>query len=179
VTATNPSGWNGVGNDNASSLVVQQDPAPEQLANFTPVSPPAESRTSYPNGCWRVWDGFSTYSTYNRRAWTHTLATNFCKRNGTIRSVGSREITVDIPPFPWPSNLLTYWKYSQTFWLPGEAGGSSTVLKVQGIFELCVFKYACPYKYDAWIRIELYGDGRAICSNSWDQTQRHCARRSL
>jgi hypothetical protein len=141
------------------------------------VSPPAESRTSYPNRCWNVWDGFSTYSQYGRRAFTYKLSTNFCKVNRKITFVGSREITVDIPPFPFPLNLINQWRYSQSFFQEGEAGVSSTILKVQGVFDLCVFRYGCALAYTEWIKIELYGDGRAICTNSENQTPRNCARK--
>ena len=177
VTAANASGWSGVGDNNASSLVVQQEQAPEQLVQSTLVSPPAESRTSYPNRCWNVWDGFSTYSQYGRRAFTYKLSTNFCKVNRKITFVGSREITVDIPPFPFPLNLINQWRYSQSFFQEGEAGVSSTILKVQGVFDLCVFRYGCALAYTEWIKIELYGDGRAICTNSENQTPRNCARK--
>jgi hypothetical protein len=180
VTAPDASGWGAVGDNSASSMIVQAEQnEPEPLTSYSSVDPSEPFRKTYGNGCWRVSDGFSNYSQYGRRALTYKLSTSFCKSSGRVSFVGSREIIVDLPPFPFPLNLINAWRYNESFFLPGESGGSSTILKVQGIFDFCIFKYGCPLSYIKWIKIELYGDGQAICSNSEDQRRRNCARQSL
>ena len=179
VTSADSAGWVDVGRG-ASSLIVQ---APEVLADAsTSGASSATASQSFAaaagSGCWRVSDSLSRYSVNRRRAFTYTLATDFCTNGKTITRLENRDIVVDIPPFPFPLNLVNSWRYAQSVYLPGEKGARSTTLKVQGEFSFCLFHYGCPLSYNQWIKIELSGDGSATCTNSSYQLPHNCTRSS-
>ena len=184
-SSADASGWSQVGRGNASSLIVQ---VPETLAGYSVdgVTPSAAGETRGPagptsstaSGCWHVWHRFTSVTHYKKTGFTYGLETRFCTKGGKITKLYGTSITANVGTFFWPFNGVNSWRYDHSFFIPGEAGATSTRLKVQGVVKFCIFNYGCLTSHTHWIVIDLRGDGSAMCSDNWVTRAWACKRAS-
>jgi hypothetical protein len=164
-TAADPWGWASVGNDAVSSLVVQSaepDWTSYYYANQETEAQPQNLTEVAASGCAKVGGGVTHRNIY-RRLWRFALLTRFCWNGSTITALWEREVAVNIDAIPFPFSLIQGWRYTPVAFQPGEAGYSSTVLRADGRFDFCSFKYGCITTQQPWVRIELYANGLAYC----------------
>lgn len=168
-TTQHPWGWADIGNDNVSSLVVQ--PSEPEWSYYW-----GDSETTEPDdanalvavaasGCAKVGAAVAHRNLY-RRLWRFALLTRFCWNGSSVNAVWEREVAVDIDPVAFPLSLIQGWRYTPVAFERGEAGYSSTVLRADGRFDYCGFRYGCITTQQPWVRIELYANGRAVCMTS-------------
>jgi hypothetical protein len=177
-TSASPWNWSNVGNDSVSSLVVQTSaPDPNHYEGDELTEPSGIGSSIAPTGCARVGDAvrFKTRDR-TRTLWSYALRASFCWNGMTITSLWGRDVVVDIPPLPFPFNLISSWTYTHGSFLEGEAGHPSTTLRVTGKFEYCSFHYGCANARHPWIAMELRGSGSAMCTSSVARTPRACFR---
>ena len=176
-TASDFSGWGSVGNDRVSSLVVQPDDPTS--AYYDGAGATDVTGTSFElangNGCAGVADSVK-WSNPIRTQWTYTVRLRFCWKANKITSVYSREIAANIASIPFPFNLIQEWQYTPISEQDGEPGYSSTIMRVQGQFQFCTFKIGCMLTQQPWIRIEVFGSGRATCATLYRQDAHPCVR---
>jgi Peptidase inhibitor family I36 len=177
-TADNPWGWTGVGNDSASSMVVQSD-MPSRTYSEGEAQSDQIAGASYQytsaGSCSGVGDSIK-YANAVRTHWTYTLKARFCWTGRIISSLYSREVIADIKRIPFPLDLIQTWTYTAIDFQPGESGYASTVIRVAAKFEFCTLRYGCLNTRQPWLRIELFGDGRATCTTSVVTSAHPCAR---
>ena len=167
VTAADPWGWANVGNDTVSSLVVQSsepDSAYYSGADETEELPQDLTEVAA-SGCAKVGAAVTHRNVY-RRLWRFALLTRFCWNGATITALWEQEVAVNIDAIPFPLSLIQGWRYSPVAFDQGEAGYSSTVLRADGRFDFCGFRYGCITTRQPWVRIELNRNGLAYCSTS-------------
>ena len=178
-TAGDPWGWASVGNDAVSSLVVQAsepDWSSYFYGNDETAEPTAWDLTQMPaSGCSRVGASVARRGLRGRQ-WEFGLITSYCWNGSSISSIWSREVVALIDPIPFPFNLIQGWRYSPVGFQPGEPGYPSSVLRADGRFEFCGFKYGCVASYQPWVRIELRANGAALCSTSFRTSPFACKR---
>jgi hypothetical protein len=178
ATSADPWGWANVGNDTVSSLVVQPS---EPDWSYYDGSDETQEPTGYAStlvatsGCARVGASVARRGARGRQ-WEYGLVTSFCWNGSVVSSIYSREVVAVIDPIPFPLNLIQGWHYSPVNDQPGEPGYASAVLRADGRFEFCGFKYGCITSYQPWIRIELRGNGTAYCSTSTHNSLYACKR---
>jgi hypothetical protein len=177
VTSGDPSGWSDVGNDSASSLVVQPT-APD--SNYDQGS--QVQTETFPdrfllvsNGCARAGDGLGWKSLVRSREWTLALRVSFCWNEKKITKLWAREVVATTNRLPFPLYYVQAWESSFNL-QAGEEGYASTVVRVDATFKLCAFKYGCLAPHQPWIRIALSRGGAAICTTSQEPTAHNCAR---
>jgi hypothetical protein len=178
-TAADAWGWASVGNDTVSSLVVQSaepDWNSYFYGNDETAEPTAWDLTQMPaSGCSRVGASVARRGLRGRQ-WEFGLVTRYCWNGSTISSIWSREVVAVIDPIPFPFNLIQGWRYSPVSFQPGEPGYPSAVLRADGRFDFCGFRYGCVAGYQPWVRIELRANGAAFCSTSFRTSPFACKR---
>lgn len=169
-TSAEPWGWTGVGNDSVSSLVVQfsQLDSTYYKGNSETLAPEqtgVSSTAPAASGCAKVGAGVTHRNVY-RRLWRFALLTRFCWNGLTVTSIWEREVVVEIDPIPFPFRLIQGWRYTPLAFQQGEPGHASTVVRADGRFDFCGFRYGCVTTEEPWVRIELYRTGKALCMTS-------------
>ena len=177
-TSDNPWGWTGLSNDDVSSIVVQSDQPSTVYSDGVPAAETiADAVYEYTTGgsCSGVGDAIK-YANSIRTHWLYAVKVRFCWGGGNVTSVYSREVIADIKPIPFPVFFVQNWTYSAVDFQPGEAGMPSTVVRAAGKFEFCTLRFGCLNTRQPWIRIELFGEGRASCTTSVNASPHPCAR---
>jgi hypothetical protein len=188
-TDPSPWGWNGIGNDNVSSIAVAKAAEADYYdgsdatddSAFVPSSTKTASTktasTEAASSCARVGDAVVRNSTISgRRQWRYGLAVSFCWSGGTITKVENREIIAEVRTAPFPFNVAQGWRYSPNDFQPGENSGTQVILRATGTFDFCTFKYGCILTRQPWVRIDLRGSGDAYCTSSARTSSHACQR---
>lgn len=177
VTAGDPSGWGGIGNDSVSSLVVQTTAPDSTYSQGSQVQ-----TETYPErfllvstGCARAGDGLGWKSLVRSREWTLALRVSFCWNGSKITKVWAREVVATTNRLPFPLYYVQAWESSFNL-QAGEEGYASTVVRVDASFKLCAFRYGCLAPHQPWIRVALSRGGSAICTTSQEPMAHNCAR---
>jgi hypothetical protein len=176
-TSSSPWGWSSVGNDSVSSLVVQSSgPDPTWYEGDELGAPEGIGSSPAASGCARVGDSVKFRTSSGRIAWVYALRVSFCWDGAAITSIWARDVVADIPPLPFPYNLIAGWNHTPLEFVPGEPGHVSTNLRARAKFEFCGFRYGCLNPRHPWIAIELRGSGSALCTSSVARSPRACIR---
>jgi hypothetical protein len=178
-STSNAANWAGVGNDAASSLVVQVNSPNAGLYDGVDVTDdPGQAAEVLPgSGCSRISDVVKhRHGASGRIHWRYALLVSFCWGGGKVTKLWATEVQPTIEPLPFPFNLIQWWEYSLVTYQQSQAGFSSAIVRADGEFRFCGFRYLCIKHVQPWVRIELFGDGNARCWTSGRPAAHRCLR---
>ena len=177
-TTSDPWSWADIGNDNVSSLVVQSA-EPDWNCYY------GNEETQGPTAWGSVSDACERLLQSRRKrypTWPPWKAMGVRARHELLLERQHRVVDLVargrglVDPIPFPLNLIQGWRYSPVSFQPGEAGYPSAVLRADGKFEFCGFKYGCITSSQPWVRIELRANGSALCSTNYRTSPFACKR---
>ena len=175
ITASDPWGWSGVGDNAVSSFIVQA--LPDTNNSFTGTVADTDIWNSFSMaGCSGVYNQVYADDRYGRRTLDWRLSLRFCWNGTRITSVYEQIRSVKLRQPPWPLSYITGWEWSDQSWIPATAGYSTAAAKHDISVKFCAFQKGCAPTQYHWMQISLSRFGGASCTSDWYPTPRPCKR---
>ena len=102
--------------------------------------------------------------------WRATGRSRFEWAFGTVTAVYAYDHDVYVKQLPWPWRLVEGWQWDLKHHTPAEAGHSYAVTRWNFEFRVLRATYGCLHPRQPWVRIQLWGSGKATCTTNHPRT---------